>query len=107
MNKEKRKLPSLKEEYATLDEEEREILKFLERGEWVQVKNVEKEKKKLRQAAINYYRKDATISMRLSSIDVGILKNEAAEEGIPYQTYIAGILHKHAMGKFKEIKKTG
>ena len=50
------------------------------------------------QAARNYLRKDQRINIRLSSADLQRLKMRASREGLPYQTMIAGILHKVAAG---------
>lgn len=51
-----------------------------------------------RQAAAAALRKEARINIRISSTDLMMLKQRAAREGLPYQTMIAGILHKVASG---------
>lgn len=40
-------------------------------------------------------RKDARINIRLSNADLEMLKRRAAEEGLPYQSLIASVLHKY------------
>lgn len=60
---------------------------------------------KLQGAAKNYQKKDARINIRLSSADLSKLKRRASREGIPYQTMIAGILHKVANGLLEERKQ--
>jgi len=45
------------------------------------------------QAAERYLRKDARVNIRLSTADLEMLKRRAAEEGLPYQTLIASVLH--------------
>ena len=50
------------------------------------------------QAAGRYLRKDARVNIRLSSADLEMLKRRAAEEGLPYQSLIASILHKYVSG---------
>ena len=107
MRKPKKRSPNLKKEYASLNKEEQEMLASLELGEWLPVPNMQKRTKELQVAANNFFKKDASVSMRLSSIDLDYFKARAAEEGIPHQTYIASILHKIAMGKFDNIKKPG
>ena len=47
------------------------------------------------EAARRYMRKDARINIRLSTADLELLKQRAAEEGLPYQSLIASILHKY------------
>ena len=77
-----------------LDPEEEEILKAFEEGKLVRVKNLEKEKKVLREAARNTLKKTTSVILRLSEKVVHKLKVKAAEEGIPYQTLASSILHK-------------
>ncbi len=86
-----------------LDNEEQELLKSVERGEWKTVKNAEEEAAFARTAAANSLRKDERVTLRLSSIDLDRLKQKAAYKGLPYQTFIASVLHEYAAGHFKEI----
>jgi len=79
-----------------LDPEEEEILKAFEEGKLVRVKNFEKEKKMLEQAAKNTLNKTRNINLRLSERVVYKLKAKAAKEGIPYQTLASSVLHKFA-----------
>lgn len=50
-------------------------------------------------AAQNYLKKDSRLNIRLSSSDIRSLKSRAAEEGMPYQTLIASVLHKFITGR--------
>jgi len=77
-----------------LDPEEEEILKAFEKGKLVRVKDFEREKKILEEAAKNTSRKTKNINLRLSEKVVAKLKVKAEEEGIPYQTLVSSILHK-------------
>ena len=52
-------------------------------------------RKEAMEAARRYLRKDARINIRLSTADLDMLKQRAAEEGLPYQSLIASILHKY------------
>lgn len=49
-------------------------------------------------------RKEASISLRLTAQDLWDIKRKAAEEGIPYQTFIGSILHKYATDQLIEDK---
>jgi predicted DNA binding CopG/RHH family protein len=80
----------------TLDPEEQEILDAFEKGEVTRSKNVEEEIRTAQEAARNYFKKDARINIRLSSFDLNRIKKIASLEGLPYQTFIASILHKYA-----------
>ncbi|CUS35467.1 hypothetical protein COMA2_20282 [Candidatus Nitrospira nitrificans] len=42
-----------------------------------------------------YTRTNVRINIRLSTADLEMLKRRAAEEGLPYQSLIASILHKY------------
>ncbi len=59
------------------------------------VENQDRARKEAMDAARRYMRKDARINIRLSTADLEMLKRRAAEEGLPYQSLIASILHKY------------
>lgn len=82
-----------------LDDEEREIEEALERGAFKHVKGSTEKRRQAVDAANNFFKKDAKINIRLSSTDLQFIKKRAAEEGLPYQTLIASVLHKFAMGR--------
>lgn len=82
-----------------LDEEEKDLEEALNRGEWRSVKNVKEEIGKYRQYARNTLLKDKRVNIRISSNDLEALQTKAVEEGLPYQTFIASVLHKFAAGR--------
>jgi len=82
-----------------LDKEEKELLNSIDRKEWKRVKNFENEATKLQQAARNTLKKDQRISIRLAKYDLEGLKMRAVDEGIPYQTLIASLIHKYIIGR--------
>jgi len=81
---------------------EKELIEEIEKDEWKPVKNLEKEKKKLKNALKEKYKKKA-ISIRLSEGDIRKLKKKSLETGIPYQTLISSLIHQYVEGKI-EIK---
>ena len=81
-----------------LDKEEKAILKAFEAGKAKRSKNARQLAKKAKQAAETYFRKDARISIRLSSADLQAVKQRANQEGLPYQTLIASVIHKFVTG---------
>jgi predicted DNA binding CopG/RHH family protein len=83
-----------------LDAEEQELIDSIENGEWTSVENLDKEKAFAKAAAENYLRKDARVNIRISSYDLDRLKQKAAYKGLPYQTFIASVLHEYAAGHF-------
>lgn len=80
--------------YVKLTDEEQELLDEVERGEWVPVKDQAQAKKEAMAIARNTLNKTKNINIRLSARDLHRLKTKAIEEGLPYQTLAASILHK-------------
>ncbi len=76
------------------------------RGEVTPVKNQAKMRAILKEAAVNYRtKKQARINIRLPEADLAGLKSRAEEEGIPYQTLIASVLHKFVNGRLTQKGK--
>jgi len=87
------------------DDEEKKVIAAYERGEFKPVKDQKKAKRTAVQAAKRYTRKDARINIRLSSADLEMLKQRAVEEGLPYQSLIASVLHKYVSGSMLSEKR--
>ena len=77
-----------------LSKEEKNILRSVERGEWRSTARKE-ELRKYQEAARHTLKKDARLNIRISSHDLETLRKEAVEEGLPYQTFVASLLHKY------------
>ena len=85
-----------------LEKEEKEILGSVERGEWRSAKEVKGEEGRYSQYAKATFRKDRRLNIRISSKDLEAIQKRALEEGLPYQTLIASLLHKYASGRLRE-----
>ena len=85
-----------------LDNEERDLIKSLETEEWKSVKNIESWKTMLSNAATSTLTKDQRMNIRITKNDLEGIKIKAVEEGIPYQTLVASILHKYITGRLLE-----
>ncbi|MBU2506936.1 MAG: antitoxin [Bacteroidetes bacterium] len=85
-----------------LDKEEKELLNSYEKGEWKSIKDFEKKKLEYQRYAKNNAAKNRRINIRLTERDLTNLKAKSLEEGMPYQTLVASIIHKYISGKFKE-----
>jgi predicted DNA binding CopG/RHH family protein len=81
---------------------EQEILASFERGEWKPVRNQKGEIARLRAAAETTLLKNRRVNIRISSQDLEGLQARAAEEGVPYQTLMASVLHKYVSGRLVE-----
>jgi predicted DNA binding CopG/RHH family protein len=88
-------------ENQVLDAEEQEIEDALSRGEFVVRKPVAQVTKEWQQIARNTLRKKP-ITVRVQERDIEGLKVKALEQGIPYQTLVASILHRYVKGTLKE-----
>jgi len=86
-----------------LDKEEQQIIDDFEKGRFKQIPNLKKEKLELEGVARQTLLKDKRINIRISSRDLVRLQKRAAKEGIPYQTFISGTLHKLVTGRLKEV----
>ena len=87
---------------SRLDKDESELLQSFEDGEWVTVADSEAEVAKYQEYAQATFRKDKRVNIRISSKDLEGIQKKALEEGIPYQTLIASVLHKYVDGRLVE-----
>ena len=85
----------------TIDDSELEILQAFEQG---QLKSVatKTELARFKSAARATTLKDRRVNILLASGDLRDIQVKALEEGIPYQTLIANILHKYITGKLAD-----
>ena len=86
---------------AKFDEEELEILQAWEAGALRPVSDMAAQAKAHRAAAQATFKKDQRLNIRISSRDLKNLQARALEEGIPYQTYAASVLHKFVSGQLE------
>ena len=87
------------------EKEEKELYNSIENGEWKTIENFSEVKESLEKAASKTSMKDYRMNIRISKRDVEALKTIALEDGIPYQTLVASILHKYINGKLVEAPK--
>jgi predicted DNA binding CopG/RHH family protein len=85
-----------------LSQEERDILKDFEEGEFESVLS-QKRIEELQAIAAETFKKDRRINIRLSSRDLEGLQRRALEEGMPYQTLVSSILHKYVSGSLHDV----
>lgn len=84
-----------------IDAYESEVLTAFENG---QLKSIatKAELAKFKAAARATAIKDRRVNIRLSSGDLSDIQVKALEEGVPYQTLIASVLHKYVTGRLAE-----
>ena len=86
---------------SKLDAYELKVLKASEKGVLKSVAT-KSELEKLKAAARATAIKDRRVNIRLSSIDLSDIQVKALEEGVPYQTLIASVLHKYVTGRLSD-----
>ena len=84
-----------------IDGYEREVLSAYEKGNLKSVAT-KAELAKFKAAARVTAIKDRRVNIRLSSGDLSDIQVKALEEGVPYQTLIASVLHKYVTGRLSE-----
>lgn len=84
-----------------VDDYELEVLTAFEEG---QLKSVatKAELARFKAAAHATATKDRRVNIRLSAGDLSDIQVKALEEGVPYQTLMASILHKYVTGRLAE-----
>lgn len=84
-----------------IDREESAILQAFEKGEFHSVASKD-ELAKFKAAARATASLDRRINIRLSASDLNDIQVKALEQGIPYQTLIASVMHKYVAGLLVE-----
>lgn len=85
-----------------LDEEELELERAFENGEYKRVKNLDKEIKRYQELASVHGNKDKRVNLRMTSWDYEKAQEKALMEGLPYQTLLSSILHKYLSGQLMD-----
>jgi len=83
-------------------DDEKDLLDSIEKDEWKSSKNKKALMKELKETATTTMLKDQRMNIRIGKRDLDGIKVKALEEGIPYQTLVASIIHKYVSGKLKE-----
>lgn len=91
----------MEENKMKLDLEEEMILSNFNEGKLNQSKKKKTLLDEAKAAADEYQVKSERINIRLSRFDLDHIKRVAAQEGLPYQTFIASVLHRYTMGYIK------
>ena len=85
-----------------LNREEQEILEKFERGELRSAVGAEGEMMIARQAARSTFKKTRRVNLRVTERDFHLAHARAREEGMPYQTLLASVIHKYLSGRLIE-----
>lgn len=85
-----------------LDEEEKDILRSYNRGEWRSVPLTDENRREYEETARNtldILSKDHDVTITIPGKDLIGLQGKAFEQGIDYKTLISTVLHQYSTGK--------
>ena len=85
-----------------LEADEKEILDSVDSGEWRSARAPKRDLSRYSRSAKATFKKDRRLNIRISTKDLEAIQKRALEEGLPYQTLIASLLHKYASGRLRE-----
>ena len=89
----------MKRPTTRLNQLEKEIIEAFDRDELVLHDPTPALLARFAEAADNTTRKDRRINIRLSDHDLAGIQRKAAEQGIPYQSLISGLIHQFVEGQ--------
>ena len=89
----------MNKKHFEIEKHEDEVLDDFEKGQFTSVENLHQEKNLAKQAAKNYMKRSSRINIRVSEADLNMVRRIAVQEGLPYQTLLASIIHKFASGR--------
>jgi len=87
-----------------LDRYEQGILNAYDKGALVSTHPTRAQLDALQEAERATFTKNRRVNIRLSTADMMDIKARAHEEGVPYQTLIASILHRYVSGRLRETR---
>lgn len=88
--------------YFELDDYEKELLKDYETRQIKPNPNLQQEIKRLQAYAKATLDKTKNVNLRISEKDLLKIKARAAEKGIPYQTFLASLIHQYSTGRIRD-----
>lgn len=86
-----------------LDLEEQEILDAFEQGKLESVPDAAIQMEEAQAVARNTLNKTHRINLRLTERDYRLAHVRAMEEGMPYQTLLASVIHKYLTGRLVDV----
>jgi len=87
-----------------LDRVEQQVLSAYDKGKLISARPTKAQLSVFRDAARATFIKSRRVNIRLSPADLLDIQARAYEEGVPYQTLIASVLHKYVTGRLREAR---
>ena len=89
-----------------IDSEEKDLMKLLE---GLDVKKINtptaKEQRELKGKAKRYLKQESKMNIRIDPYELEKIKEQAAREGLKYQSFVKSVLHKYLTGQLVESRK--
>jgi predicted DNA binding CopG/RHH family protein len=89
-----------------IEQDEKNILNDFEKGKFKSVDNLNEEMQLAKRAASHFMKRNNRINIRVSNTDLNMVRRIAVQEGLPYQTLLASIIHKFVTGRLVERRDT-
>lgn len=93
----------MSKKHLDIEHHEADILKDLDAGDFIPVSDHKSAIEKAEVAASQFIKRDSRINIRISSADLNAVRRIAVEEGLPYQTLLASVIHKFASGRLVDM----
>jgi len=88
-----------------IDNEEKELMDSLDGFDVTKIKNDKTNIEALKKSAKAFVKKKETkMNIRISSLELEKIKEQAEQQGLKYQTFIKSILHKYITGQLIDSK---
>lgn len=87
---------------AKLTNDEKKLSRSYDKGDWKPVKHRKGEIKRYQSYVREALQKSSRVNIRISPQDLEGMQQKALEEGIPYQTLMASVIHKYVAGSLVE-----
>lgn len=84
--------------FEPLDNDEKELMASLTKGEWHSVSNFKKTMTEHARFFHASQRKNKHVNIRMTESDLNSVRARALQEGVPYQTLISSVVHKYITG---------
>ena len=85
-----------------LNNEEKGILDAYDKGKMKTSTPSKKDKERIKSMAVQTFRKDRRVTIRLYDHDLKGVQKKAMEKGMPYQTLISSMIHQYVEGDLIE-----
>ena len=88
------------------DDEEREFVESIDEESFKQAKTPKAEKQReWKDAAREFLAQNAKMNIRIDPLELDLIKERAAMEGLKYQTFVKSVLYKYVTGQLVDAPK--